>query len=268
MNQSWQCKFKTTPEQITVGQKLILVCQGEPKINLKLPLSIDFIDKKDKYSLHLLNTLKKEDQSLVLEVTSYRPGEFKKAFIITDGNQGLVIEDLSFSVQSVLKENPTPPSPFGPFRPPVPLWHFSAIAFTFLGLLLCVLYGTNRILKRRKYIQKILARKNNLHPSQSFIVNLRKQEIESSDYKKNLEQIFKTFLEDLFLIPAINQSNSQIMKSLKQQQYSIYKKFSGNIRQILNEFTNDQTIDRQNAIQLKKLCQEMVFLLESEGNKK
>lgn len=276
MKNDWQCRFKNPPKEITVGQKLILLCEGEEKTAFKNPIHIDFLDKSQNYSLYVLRTLNQEEHFIALEVTSYRTGEFKNPFIITDGEQKILIEDFSFSVQSVLGAktgSAQAQGPFGPFTPPFHFWHLTAVIFSVLCLGICSLLFLNRLFKRKKYIQKILDRKNYLQASKSFIINLRKKDIDSGDYPKILERLFRVFLEDCFFIPAVNQTNKQIMKSLKKYQHLVYKKEGQNILQVLNELTdlnkknelNQKIADRRNILKIKKICQKMVFLLDSEG---
>ena len=95
---------------------------------------------------------------------------------------------------------------------------------------------------------------------------LRKQKENSPSPLKDLEKLFKTFLEDLFFIPAINKTSEQIMKNLKQHQYQVYKKEGQNLHQVLNEFSSlqDKTIDNKSLSKLKKICQDIVFLLDKK----
>ena len=226
-------------------------------------------NEKHNYSLHVLKILNKEDHFLALEVTSYRTGEFKSPFIITDGEQSLVIEDFSFAVHSVLKaekQQPKPQSPFGPFNPPLPLWYLTITIFSFSCLAVCLFIFLTRLFKRKKYIQKILNRNNHLNPSKAFILGLRKLKTESIQPIKNLEQLFKIFLEDLFFIPAVDQTTKQIMKNLKKHNYSVHKKEGQHLRQVLNELScvNQKTIDKKTFFKLKKVCQKIVFLLDDK----
>lgn len=269
MENKWQCNFNKPPEQITVGQKLVMLCKGDQALSFNDPVRIEFLDNKQIYSLQVLKTLKKEDHFLALEVVSYRTGKFKSPFIITDGEKSLVIENFSFSVQSVLnktKQPIKPHGPFGPFKPPLPLWYLSTMILTLCFFTACIFIFLHRFFKRRKFIQKVLSRKTHLNPSKFFILNLRKQKKDSPHSLKILENLFKTFLEDLFFIPAVNQTNEQIMKSLKRYEYKIYKKEGQKINQILNEFSSlkQNTKNNKTFLKLKQVCQEMVFLLDTK----
>ena len=274
MKNNWICQFQNSPKKITVGQKLIMLCEGEESISFNQPVHIQFLDKKQAYSLHVLKTLNtKEKGFLALEVTSYRTGEFKKPFILTDGNQKILIKDFSFSVQSLLNETKKSPQvhgPFGPFKPPIHLWYLSTISISFIFLFSCLCIFLYRLFNRKTFIKTILRRNTYTNSSKSFILGLRKQKNTPLESLKQLEFLFKTFLEDHFFIPAIKESNKQILKNLKRHQKAIYKKEGQTVFQILNEFSslNTKSIDRNNFLKLKKVCQQTVFLLDKKKDGK
>ena len=176
-NQTWQCHFKHLPKQITVGQKLMLLCDGEKALRLSPPVHIQFPSDRQLYSLYVLKTIKVEDHFLALEVVSYRTGDFKGPFTVTDGERGFVVDDLSFSVRSVLeKKSPAQPhGPFGPFAPDPPLWLLVTTVFSFFCVILCGFIVLRRLLKRRRFINKLVKRKTYLNPAKAFIKGLRRQ---------------------------------------------------------------------------------------------
>ena len=115
--ENWQCYFKRIPDKITVGEILNLFCDGDTELKLTAPVKIEFLDKKNEYSLVVLNTLNQEDHFLALQVVPYRTGKFEHSFYITDGNNKLKIDNLSFEVYSVLKKQEIKAySPYGPFK--------------------------------------------------------------------------------------------------------------------------------------------------------
>ena len=126
MENKWQCQLNPIPKSITVGQKLNLFCKGEGAVFFKKPLFIQLTESAPPYSLHILKTIQLEQNSLILEVTSYRTGLFNHPLFISDGKEKILVENFSFSVQSVLQEKKQPISPygaFGPFKDPLPLWY-------------------------------------------------------------------------------------------------------------------------------------------------
>lgn len=269
MDSRWQCQFTNAPKEITVGQKLTLLCNGSKKTLFKQPLQIRFLDKEQLYSLHILKTLKQEDNHLLLEVTSYRTGLFQSPFFISDGEKEVLVEGLSFSVQSLLKgeKQPVQPQgPFGPFKSPLPVWYRASASFSFLFLISLLLLLLYRWFQRKTFLQKVAERKSYLSASKSFISGLRKQTEDSPQYLQKMEELFKVFLEDCFLIPALGKSTKEFMKHFKRQYHSIYIKEGRSLERILKEFSilKNKSPDRQSLLKLKSLCQEKVFLWDEQ----
>ena len=271
MASNWYCSFKDTPNSLTVGDTLSLLCSGETPIKFKEPLSLKFLDKKQDYSLVILETLKKEDYFLALKVSSYRTGDFKGSFYITDGKNQIQIDNLSFKTQSILtKKEVKPYGPYGPFRLKPDFWYVLSFGLSLTFLAVFALLFFYRFFKRNKFIQLVLNRKSYEKPSKFFAFNLRKEQSDLRESLKHLEMSFKVFLEDCLFIPAVNQSYKDIIKNLKRYQSAFYKKEGANIRQILNEFSSAKTnqIDKKAYFELKKLCQKLVFLIEESKDMK
>ena len=187
MVNNWQCYFKNVPNPITVGDSLNLLCDGETPIRLKEPLRIGFLDKKYDHSLVVLETLKKEDHFLALKVASYRTGPFNHSFFITDGENQIQIDNLSFEVQSVLtKKEVKPYGPYGPFKLKPDLWYVLGFGLSLIVLAVFTVLFSYRFFKRNKFIQSVLNRKSYVKPSKFFAINLRKEQ-------NNLSQSLKTF---------------------------------------------------------------------------
>ena len=275
----WNCQFKKLKEPITVGNRLILACDennsiANPKpLTLKKELKIIFPDKKDQYRLKVLNTLYIENGHIDLEVTSYKPGKFSGPFVITDGVKKLQVENFSFEVQSVFtnSQNLTQKShgPVGPFVPMPSYTYFAFLIFAVVLTVSVVAVLISNYFKRKALTKDIVKRSRGNLPSKIFIKNLRQTNKESSDYLKIMEQLFKTALENLFFIAAINKKPSQILKQLKKYERSIYKKYKLQIQQLLTEFESLQKFENRNQdiLQVEKLCKNLVFDLEKEKQK-
>ena len=46
MKDKWQCQFKNPPKKITVGQKLLMLCEGDTTADFNSPLRVEFLDKQ------------------------------------------------------------------------------------------------------------------------------------------------------------------------------------------------------------------------------
>jgi len=220
MEKTWFCQFKKDIQSITVGSPLVLLCDGEA---LEAPLKAEslLIQTREKHSLTLLETLKTEKGFLALKVTSYRTGSFESPFYITDGEQAVQVENLSFQVQSLLTEKDKEPYPaFGPFMTETPYMLLSVFSFIcFVSLLGLFFY---RLFKRIQFVKKILKKKK-LAPAKAFSLRLQREnetggkvEVdESSKAIMNLEKFFRIFLEEELFLPAQNQKIKRIMENLK-----------------------------------------------------
>ena len=265
MKNNWQCRLKKVPKKLTVGEKFLLICDGESPSGLKPPVHIEFFNEKDNYSLHVLKSLDIKDYYLAMEVVSYRVGRFQNPFIITDGHRRLVIDNLSFTVHSVLTKK-------GPIQPhgrigPVKSWPSNNIVkiiniSLFSGFTIYMLNYLYRFFKRKSFIQTVIKRESHQNPSKFFVLRLRRQKNNLPHQIKELQQSFKIFLEDLFLIPATERNTYQIMQSLKAFHPLVYKKEGPALRQILDELSNGQEGEKpETFLKLKKTCQDIVFRL-------
>ncbi len=258
--------MKKAPKKITVGDKFLLICDGESPSGLKPPVHIEFFNEKDNYSLHVLKSLDIKDYYLAMEVVSYRVGHFQSPFIITDGHRRLVIDNLSFTVHSVLTNKKGPIKPHGRIGP-VKSWPSNNIfkiinIVLFFGFTIYMLNYLYRFFKRKSFIQKVIKRESHQNPSKFFVLRLRRQKNNPPHQIKELQQSFKIFLEDLFLIPTTERNTYQIMQSLKAFHPLVYKKEGSALRQILDELSDGPEEEKpETFLKLKTACQDMVFRL-------
>ena len=263
MEKTWFCQIKSSAESITVGTPLDLFCNGE---SLDTPLeadklSIQFLKTQPDYSLLLLKSLKTEKNFLALKVTSYRTGFFQSPFYITDGEQSIKVENLSFQVQPLLtaKDKTAHPA-FGPFLIKTPYSLISVFFISCFFILLGLFFY--RFLKRTLFVRRIFKRRASLLPSKAFILRLR-QEKESCNVL-SLEKNFKAFLEEQLLIPVESQGTEKIMKNIKKYHPRLYQKSGLRIKQLLKEFLDrgqSEGIEKTYR-KLKKMSQDLVFLIE------
>ena len=261
----WNCAVFKQPEKLTVGEKFSISCQGLKPVVFDKNIAIIFPQKKDNYRLYVLRSLQKASNSLELKVVSYRTGVFDIPFIITDGNNRISAEGLSFTVDSVLEgKQEAPHPPFGPWTSPWPIWHWSLLGATlFLFLTACFLFG-RRFLKRRNFIKRVKIRQGIDSHGKIFARNLRKKEVTSPNYVKNLDRFFRTFLEDQLGIPALGCSSLSIVKSLKKYNKAVYTSHRRRIEVLLNEIREfkDKKTDEDICRELRENCLQLVFDLE------
>ena len=201
---------------------------------------------------------------------SYRTGAFEnKPFIITDGKNSVLGEGLSFSVESVLPEKPVKPHPaFGPWKTPYPLWWLSLSGVAVFLLLMGLMIFGRIFFKKRTFIRKIQSRRGESLPSKRFIIALRRLDIESSNYVKDLSRFFRIFLEDLLFIPTLEQPASTVQKFLKKYNKALYKSHGKRIETLLNEMDKLKNKKTKESVcqELKKSCFQLAFDLEERGH--
>lgn len=264
----WTCQIKEAPQTITVGDKFQLVCQGQPSQIFKDNVKIILPDKKDLYRLHSLKIIYAEEDYLILEVTSYRTGEFKGSFQITDGLQTIVVDNVSFEVKSVLSqtEQAKPQGPYGPWVGSPPVWYLSALGVTVFLLVAFIFSLCFNKWKQNKLSKLVSQRLKGRLPSKVFIKSFRKLDTKSPQYLQDLDILFKTFLENTFCLPVINKSSWSFLWRLRNQEFNLYKKHKKNLNQILKElnfFKEQKTFDKV-IVQLSKACKNLVFELEKD----
>ena len=262
MEKTWFCQLKKREGPITVGDLLILNCEGDV---LETPLQKESLSLQTQmnHSLVLLEPLKVEPHALSLKVTSYRTGLFESAFYITDGQQFVRAEGLQFQVQSLLTEKDQKPYPgLGPFVQKNSSVLFSVFFLSCFVLLSCLFFY--RFFKRTQFVKNILKKRKSSQPSKTFVIQLRKEKPNLKDQVVYLENNFKVFLEEQLLIPVQSKSRQKIMKNIKIYHPRIYKKLGLRIDQLLKEFsvTESLDLDYKNFFQLKKISQDIVFLIE------
>ena len=295
MDSKWTCQLKRAPQKITVGDEMLLSCEGEAPVPLKGDLKIIFPKKEDAFRLYVTKTLHVEDSYVDLKAASYRPGDFQGAFFVTDGARGFSVENLSFSVASVLagREKPLekPHGPFGPWREPFPPW--LAAAWGLAALLGAVSIGLvlKRFFERKRFAAKIQRRTRGARPSKIFIRAWRRREAaaarlsgapasapaagggekpkpqtaeESKSRIRDLEALFKAFLENLCLVPALNKSSRQILSGLKKYRRPLYKSHGRALLQVLSELECFRSAPppEKAAAQLETSCRRLAFQLE------
>ena len=264
----WNCAVTKRPDTLTVGEKFLLSCQGEKPVIFNQNLKVVFPHKEDSYRLHVLKSSQKDLHSLELQVVAWRTGDFQNIpFIITDGDSRVLVENLSFSVKSLLTEkSKAPHPPFGPWRSPILKWQLYCFVVAFLLLLAAAVIFLKSFFKRKRFIEKIRARGSTEAPGKTFVRRLREKDIDSPDYVSTLDRLFRIFLEDMFFVPSVEKSSLDILKHLKKYNRSLYKTQGSKIKAVLNElkeFKNKQTPESL-CRELKINCLQLVFDLEEE----
>lgn len=267
MTNQWTCYLKKSPKVITVGDPLLLSCDGEKAVSFKKDkLFIQFSLPEHKYKLHILEVAHLDSFSAELVVTSYRAGHFQESFFVTDGEQEFFVEGLEFSVKSLLPPNPlSPHPPFGPWSAPLPLFYFTLWGFVGILLLLISALRIRFFVLRKEFLKRVKSR-GVVRPSKVFAQSVRKYDEREKGFTSHLEKNFKLFLENSFFIPAENKTPRQVIRALKKYCPIIYKKYGDRLFQALGEFQYFQkkTPGAEESFKLKQGCFHLVFEMDRE----
>lgn len=265
MKGQWKCQIEKPPSVINVGDELFMSCDGDEPVLLSAPLQIRPLNR-DPYSIIALDTVNIEKHFLALKFVSYRTGTFHSPFYITDGKQAVLIKDgISFQVQSVLTDQDVKPiGPIGGFESDIFEMGFLGVSIFWVGIVSLIVFVC-RLIKRKCFIRKVMARNHYSQPDKVFVLALKsKKDLNPAD----LDRFFKSFLEDRFFIPAQGLKTKKILKKLKKEHPLVYKKDGVFVRRVLDElFYSAQPLDPENFLKIKQLTQEAVFYLSGKSNR-
>jgi len=280
-NAVWNCELKALTESTTVGALKDLICRGDYVADLdRNKLKIEFEDKQNQYALQIIEVKTVEGQSLSLVVAPYKAGKFEKpVFVITDGLRSVKVNDLTWSVESVLQGKEDKPIPsMGPFSLSMPWWFWSSI----LGLIVLVFILIGLKLKktwdRKKLIDELSSRGTALSPFNQFNKDFRLQLKEWQQKEltekvkaeqewrlellKNTEKNLREYLMRELLIPTLEWTDIQILTEIKRSHLMIHNELSSEIKKILREIKQIQkgksTITSIDCEQLTSMVRDLV----------
>ena len=259
----WKCHSQESESVKTVGDVFFVSCYGNKQALSRSQISIQALDKKDKYKVHFLKLHSFQPNSIDMTVTSYIVGEHQPHFYITDGHKKILVKNLKLNIKSVLGKQPNNASPFGPWLMDIPVfWQF--LFWSILGFF---------VIQTARFFYRIISRKMFLKHQKitkesyrEFIKKIRKQQDDPSQFLQTLKHGFFKYLQSKLLVPTQNKSDSSIMNSIKKYQAQIYKHHSKTLEQILSEFSyfQDKKITEHQVQKLKKLVLELVFKIEED----
>ena len=248
------CKFKKSKPSWTVGDVLELHCEWPVTFTLSSPVRIQWekeqtgkeqigedLKKKGEeetttqsrekeqsppgpYSLVVLDTAHIYPGKGVFKVTSYKPGVYNTGFTLVSDQGTIQVKPLSWQVESVIplekKETIKPYPPYGPWKKVLPFWYWPLTIVLLLSLLAFMAFKIRLFVKKKKKIQEIEKRLKNKTPFREFIsqLNLMVRKINSAKNKEIIPQLdrqFRLFLENEFLIFALNEKPKKIVRQLK-----------------------------------------------------
>ncbi|MCB0356917.1 MAG: hypothetical protein KDD40_07915 [Bdellovibrionales bacterium] len=251
---TWSCELTSREEKNTVGAMQDLHCSGDAVSDLNLEkVQIVFAEKDKDYSLYILNKKHIDSQSLNFVVTSYKAGKFDNPlFIITDGEQAIKVDSLSWNVESVLKSQQEQPEPsFGPFELSMPWWYWTSLWGAILLVFFIVLFKIKKLWDRKKLIEELSTHATALTPFNQFNKDLRTQVKDwqqkeltekvrnEEEWRRNLleatEKSLRQYLMRELLIPTLEWADSEILREIKKRHPKVFNEASLEIKKTLLE---------------------------------
>lgn len=253
-NATWQCELQTKEAPINVGTVQDMICRGDfvPKLKNE-SIKINFQDAKFAYALNILEVKNIDHQSLNLVVTSYKAGKFDNPiFVITDGETSVKVQDLTWTVESVLKGQEDKPTPsMGPFALQMPWWFWSSILTIIFVICLIIGLKLKRMWDRKKLIEELTNRSTALTPFNQFnkdfrseikdwqqkelTVTPKNEVVWRSDLLSGVEKYLREYLMRELLIPTLEWNDSEIISEIKARHPLVYKETSSDIKKTLRE---------------------------------
>lgn len=281
-------------ETLTVGRPYLLRCQGEPaffergKLKLLPPVvkseggtstagPVSPSKPPQLFNFALLEVERIDEKSADLLVTSYiaKKNELK-GWRLTDGKETVELDGVTAMVHTVLPpQGSQPPKPFGPFGP-IELawpWYFWAILIAILLFLVGGILGKAwRIWQRKKLMDKLAEYDTPLAPLSQLSKDLRKihrrldfiEKDQSADdvaveESAKIDEAFRLYLIRELRIPALDWSESALVKEASRRHKNLQKMNLADIRLTLKELPRlkrtSEKISLGDCYQLSKLCQ-------------
>jgi hypothetical protein len=267
MDKQWKCELHglgsdgksaaDLPAKLTVGQKLLATCEGEPSSISRTGLKIE-LNETQTYSLHLLSVVELGETNATLIVTPWRAGELKiKNPALTDTKTRVGMGDLELNVSTVIdpKTNPEgkPYPPTHPLALPWPLWLWLFVGALALGLMYALGLVIRKSLRRKKLLVTLEKNATALSPVNHFNKELRRLQRkiplqgqtwtkeEMREFFTELESQLRWFLARELVIPAIEGSVRTIMSELKKADPDVYKHSARDLRVALTELRKVQS---------------------------
>ncbi len=261
---------------ITVGEKIVLVCEGD-SANLKPDQLRLELRKEEKFSLKILETQSLEPNKGIFTVTSYKVGDGEiKGVVLTDGTLRVALNNVKFSVSSVIDPMQNPEGkPYLPSQPvglllPTYVWFVLAAVVALIGLIL--LNAFQKSAQRRRLLRELSLHGSALSPYQLLNKEMRTltrtyqattawTPETAEKFISELERAFRWFLTREFVIPAHEWRTGAVSKELRRKEKVLSKHIDKDLRLTLRELEKGRAASARltvvDAAQILDLCRKV-----------
>lgn len=282
----WNCTLGKTAESknpdITVGEKLLLSCQGSTEGLVQDALVIKDAQLTEEVpALTILQVQSYMPEKAEFVVTTYRTGDHKSDEVVMyDGKNKVVLSGFEWSTRSVLKQDPTnPPQAIGSF----PMWELS-YPIWFWILLLAIIASVvgipylqfKRIKNRKKAFDDLKNLDAALSPLDTFFKSVRRMEkalevehVSPRGFADQIDKDLRIFLSRSLKIPAHIWGIGQILSEIKKRYPKIYRDHGDDIKKYFSEFAKTKSdIKKSDGIYLMERAQNLTEIIDEALSQK
>ena len=274
---------RLSQEQITqkfeVGSVLNFKCESlKPDGNLQ---QFDWtkaqfvLNPETQYQIRLLKAQSNNSQEVELQITGYVPGDYKWPDLkISDQKSSLLLNEISFQIQSVLDPQNPEKEPFGPMGPmslSFPTQFAMAVGLGVLVIVILLGLKIRRALQKRNLVRQITKDSIVQKPLAEFSAVIRKlkkdysffdskeaNELELTQCFEKIDAAYRRFLVRRLMVPAHVWNDSQILKDIRKSFKTIAKSNLSDLKSVLTElgrFKKNKNRTASDLIQLIDMCQ-------------
>lgn len=225
---------------ITVGQHLILTCEGMWDQSFEFNKAQIVMSEQGKYTARVLKAGANKKGGFDLDFTLYSAAEYDfPELVISDGVREISLGPQKFQVASVIvpPAEGKKPEPFGPVLPLSLVWPTSYFITFFIGLALLLFALILQLRKRARYRKLMDGLKHydsTMDPDLQIYKSIRVAEKQGYPLV-DLERHFRLYVLRVFRVPMFDLNNKQIIRFFKKRKPN-YKKERASIQKFLDEF--------------------------------
>jgi len=271
----WNCQLSKNTE-ITVGEKLILMCDGTTENVVQESLQLKDAQLSEEIpSLTLLEIQKFEPSHTEFVVTSYRTGDHKSAEVVFyDGKNKIELTGFDWKLKSVLKQDPAnPPQPYGSFpmiEMHYPIWFWILLLVILLNAIALPYIQFQRIKQRKKAFEDLKNLDSAANPLDTFFKNVRRMEraldvdhVSPRGFVDQVDHDLRIFLSRSLQVPAHVWTVGQTMREIKKKYPKLYRDHGDEIKKYFSEFTKMKTeVQKKDCLYFMVMAQKLTETIE------
>ncbi len=272
---SWNCTLEKIADgkdmtDLYVGDKFLATCVGSEVALSKDTLNVVNADKKDSFAKEfaVLEVKNLTPQNIQMVVASYKSGKFASGkLILTDGKNDILLDGLNYEIKTVLQPGaqPTPFGPFGAFTLSISWFYWVLLAALIAGIAYRAYNEFKKWQTRKRLFEELKNYKTARTPYDELHFDLRKlersfelQKIKIQEYVSSLERSYRLYLIRELEVPALDWSDTEIVKEVRRRHKQIYKLIRKDLIDYFAEMRKvKKDLKTEDASYLVKNCQKI-----------